>query len=116
MGRIVRKYTLGILPASGWTQAPCVVEIPRVALLLHVGIEGDGTGEEGFGPRLCLWAEVDTESPPITRTYYAYPTGYDIPDGLRHVGTVLAHPFAWHVYDATIFPMGQEPDFIRGAM
>jgi len=57
---------------------------------------------EPDGPTsLLIWAEVDTDEAPAERHMRVVGTGNPIPDdATRHVGSVFAPPFAWHIYEA----------------
>lgn len=63
--------------------------------IVHVGIQG-------AHPSVQVWTEEiiartgDDEL--LMREARIYGTGYDIPDELDHVGTVLDGLFVWHVY------------------
>lgn len=52
--------------------------------------------------RLWLWAEVLPDSPNEDRLLCIVGTGNPVPaDVWRHVGSVVAGPFVWHVYEVT---------------
>ena len=67
------------------------VGIPLNANIIHAGADPIGG--------LCLWAEVDTDIPPCTRTVYLRGTGHPLPPPeAKHIGSAVFGPFVWHVY------------------
>lgn len=48
---------------------------------------------------VAMWAEVNSENKPETRTFYVYGTGHPIPAGFVYVGTAFGDPFVWHIYE-----------------
>lgn len=50
---------------------------------------------------LSVWAEVESGNEPESRLLLVVGTGNPFdPTGHRYVGTALASPFVWHVYEA----------------
>ncbi len=71
------------------------IAMPLGAVVLHVGQQGIGQ------TRICLWAEVDTQQPDETRTFYVRGTGHPLPEAdVAHVGSIVGNPFVWHVFEA----------------
>jgi hypothetical protein len=79
--RTVYKY-----PFSDRTES--TVQMPEGAIVTHVASQ-DG--------RATIWAEVDTDAPPQSRSFSLVPTGGEVPAGAHHVGTFLSGPTVWHV-------------------
>ena len=66
---------------------------PKPLEIVHVGPDGPAD--------LLVWAEVDPARPPITRHLRVVGTGNPVPPEVtRHIGSVMAPPFVWHVYEA----------------
>lgn len=66
------------------------IQMPEDSLTILVA-EQNGT--------LCMWAEVDTESPLEEKEFYIYGTGHEIShDGAMHLGSAVVGNFVWHVY------------------
>jgi hypothetical protein len=69
------------------------VVMPYRAKILDVHEQGEGN--------LCLWAEIDTHAPMMTRRFIVVGTGWNL-DALRprtHLRTVHCGSFVWHVYE-----------------
>lgn len=67
------------------------IAMPPGARIVHVNWQNG----------LCLWAEVlGGQSQTEDRTFVVHGTGHFIPKG-TYVGTVMAPPFVWHVYETT---------------
>ena len=73
------------------------VNMPRSAEVLHVGIDPNGS--------LCVWALVDPNTMPEDRVFFVHGTGFPVPSGRRHLGSVTLGPFVWHVFE----PSPEEP-------
>jgi len=75
------------------------VTMPEGATILHVDSQRD---------EICIWAEVDTDKPLVTRVFEIYGTGHEIPKDmgfvLKHLGSVKLHQDAliFHVYESTL--------------
>jgi hypothetical protein len=67
--------------------------MPKGATVLRVGTQRDTLRP------LCLWAEVDPESPEVERLFAVRGTGHLLGDVGRYLGTVTDEPFVWHVYE-----------------
>lgn len=80
---VVYKYPLTLSPSQ-------TIEMPYGANIVHVHEQDN---------RPCLWAEVNTSSPIIERTFCVVATGEDVPMGARHVGTIHIDWTVWHVYE-----------------
>ena len=49
---------------------------------------------------LAIWAEVDPELPPTTRTIEIIGTGNPVPDAeRRYIATVQESVLVWHIYE-----------------
>jgi hypothetical protein len=72
-----------------------LIEMPAKARILSVGNQGD---------QVCLWAEVDPDSPTLERRVLIAGTGHATPPG-EFIGTVLTNDgsLVWHVYDGGEF-------------
>lgn len=96
--KAVYKYALP-LPNGGRDPDP----IPREHTIVHVGVQEDFYG-------LMLWAEVGiTEGgSPVAEMapspYEAYGTGWVVPDGSTHIGSVIDGHYVWHVYRSATLP------------
>lgn len=51
-----------------------------------------------MGDELRVWTE-ETETEPDQRVVRVFGTGHNIPNAAVHLGSVVAKPFVWHVYD-----------------
>jgi hypothetical protein len=89
--RTVFKYQIDLY---GGAQS---IRMPQGAILLHVGRDHSTPNPD----IVSMWYEVDTEAPYIERVYTIRGTGHPIPDGTTYVGTVIAPPFVWHIYQVT---------------
>ena len=65
------------------------IDLPLLTAFRHLEMQGDS---------LCMWAEVDPESPPKERTFYIVGTGHVVPSESTFLGTALCPPFVWHLY------------------
>lgn len=66
------------------------IALPEGAKVVHVGAQED---------RITLWYEHNA-APYVPRKFYIHGTGHHIPDdGRQHRGTVMMHPFVWHIYE-----------------
>lgn len=47
-----------------------------------------------------VWIEQEPKPDvSMTRTVRVFGTGHEIPDGWEHLGSVVAYPFVWHLYE-----------------
>ena len=71
-----------------------ILELPTGARFLpHV---------EAIDPRaLTVWAVVDTEARPERRVLRVYGTGNPLGEVGAYLGSAVAPPFVWHVFEAT---------------
>lgn len=57
----------------------------------------------GQGENIYVWAEVDPQAEPESRTFEAFGTGHDIPEGInrQYIGTAFlyADSLVFHVYE-----------------
>lgn len=57
---------------------------------------------------VCVWALVDTDSPPVSVRFWIVGTGHPFPHELAYakedtyLGTVQAGPLVWHVFAAEV--------------
>lgn len=91
--RVIWKFPM---PQGGWN----AINIPRDAQVRLVGLD-PATGQP------TVWVELDPEAVPIMRTFKVYGTGEPIagdggfPTDI-HVGSVIAAPFVWHIYEVRL--------------
>lgn len=76
-----------------------VIEMPRGAQLLSVGVDGRDA--------LCVWVECYDQTPLVSRAFYVSGTGWSL-DGRPHsrfIGTVVTKTgYVWHVYEVLVAP------------
>ena len=72
------------------------ISMPEGAKVLTVQQQGDDA---------CIWAEVNPAAKPEARFFRVFGTGHPMPCEMGysdvHVGTWLAGPFVWHLYELT---------------
>lgn len=56
-----------------------------------------GVAAQGAWDEVVVWTEETDPAP--TRTVRVYGTGHEIPEASRHLGSVVAGIFVWHVYE-----------------
>jgi hypothetical protein len=70
------------------------IDMPKGAKILAV------QNQNGGGQ---LWALVNPKAKNVTRTFATFGTGHELPNNLhdefKYVGTYLANPFVWHVFE-----------------
>lgn len=79
-----------------------VVDMPKGAQITLVGWQGDDPAQ------LAIWAEVECANGPSLEgvalerwDLLVIGTGHPMPaEYLKHLGSVIAGPFVWHVYRA----------------
>lgn len=82
----IHKYPLR---RASWSY----LELPAGAHVLHAAFQRED---------ICLWALVDTNNKPATRTFYVAATGDRVPDRpTSHISTVLTPngEFVYHVFE-----------------
>lgn len=90
--RVIHRYPIDIL------DTPTSIAMPAKATLLHVAISKTGDG-------IDLWAQVETDNPPLNRSFVVKGTGHSIGSArLHYIGTAITPPdglqrFVWHVYE-----------------
>lgn len=67
-----------------------VLDMPEGAQVLSAHVQGT---------TVCIWALVDPGKPTERRTFRVYGTGHEMDDGITFIGTVMAGPFVWHVFE-----------------
>ncbi len=74
---------------------PNPVSMPGGSKILCVMLQND---------QICLWADVDTDYPLITRAFTVYGTGWVRPENPgTYIGSVMSRgDLVWHVYEETI--------------
>ena len=83
--RMIWKYTLGHY--SGMVE----ISVPEGGIIRSVGLQNASCQ---------VWIEVDPLAPPEQRHFEIVGTGNVIPLLANvYCGTVLAHPFIWHIYE-----------------
>ncbi len=87
--KTIYKYKLALTDSQ-------VIKAPRDFTALSVGLQA---GE------ICLWAEVETESPRVPRRVWIQGTGNPFAESMTDwsclagfVGTVQIGLFVWHIY------------------
>lgn len=81
----IYKYALAITDDA-------TVEMPRGAKVLAI--------ESSLVPHaLFLWAIVDPDAPLETRHFSVRGTGHPLGDVGKHLATIQAGPFVWHVFE-----------------
>lgn len=81
--KTVYKYGLSLASPS--------VCLPKNAKFLFFGTQED---------RFFIWAEVNTqETEKEEKIFLIVGTGYHLPDGCEWLGTTIAPPFVWHLYE-----------------
>ncbi len=71
------------------------VDLPLGAVPIHFDAQHD---------YFCLWAEVDPTLTMQTKVrYQIFPTGAEIPDNAKHVGTWVG-ACVWHCYEIGVAP------------
>jgi hypothetical protein len=89
MNRTIWKFPLMVLDDQD-------IEMPKGSRALSAGLDPQGT--------LCIWAEVDPESPTIPRKVSIRVTGHPLQAralcacAQRFLGSVLMGRLVWHVY------------------
>lgn len=91
MARIF-KYQLDSDKAEQQGDAALIVEMPKEAKILSVGVQ-HGT--------VCIWAEVDNTAKTEMREFTVIGTGYVVPEDVKFLGTVQLHDghIVLHVYE-----------------
>ena len=91
MSRTIWKYPFHVNDSV-------VIEMPVGAKIIpFVAAARLEYGERG----LVVWAEVDPEAEREDRVLHVVGTGNPMPQRpMRHIGTCIAGPFVWHVYEA----------------
>ena len=90
MSQTQQKQTVYKYQLSHSIGAPQEVDLPKDAAILHVD---DQAGV------ITLWAQVDPHAPLVTRRFAVFGTGDDLPQDAVHRGTLLQHPYVWHIYE-----------------
>lgn len=71
-------------------------EMPSASFPLSVG-------EQNGLP--CMWCQVETNNPIVTRKFRIVGTGHEIPETVRlskYVGTVQIGVFVWHIFEEEV--------------
>lgn len=91
MGRRIYKYPLLKLGTLDFPEARSrEIQMPKGAIPRHLGIQ-DAT--------IALWADVNPQAEPESRTFVLAGTGEEIPEDVIFVATVIAGAFVWHLFD-----------------
>lgn len=67
--------------------------LPSAHKVVHVG--PDPSGE----PHMWVEVQLPVDEDAINVTFFVEGTGHTLVDGAEHVGTWVADPFAWHLYE-----------------
>lgn len=54
-------------------------------------------GYQGAGHLPTIWMEVP-DNPEVFAHYHTLGTGWEVPNGLVHVGSAICGQYVWHVY------------------
>jgi hypothetical protein len=86
--RTIWKYELE------WTDDPQPLMIPYKSMVLlgpHFAVQND---------KLCIWAEVDTESEPTEYVFHVRGTGHPAPEDADYLGSTLHQEgrYVWHLF------------------
>ena len=82
--KTIYKYPLAIADSQA-------IKVPGEAKILCVQLQMD---------TLTLWAQVDPNNIPSTRTIEVFGTGHPMDDGCRsYIGTVQEGSLVWHVFE-----------------
>lgn len=88
METTIFKYPIGIEDIQ-------TVRVRANPKVIHVGMDPGG--------QLCIWAEVDRDSPETSHVVHVYGTGHPLRDNRgNHLGSVLDDQFVWHVYSESL--------------
>lgn len=69
------------------------ISMPADAVVLYVG--------KPVGERPAIWAIVEDSRPTEVREFHVLGTGWEMDEtGLIPIGTFLAEPYVWHVFEA----------------
>lgn len=95
--RTIHKYPLAIAEYQE-------VRMPEGARILCAQMQRDyviGSNQPAVN-NLCVWAEVDTDNPPIYREFFMYGIGAELRKDHRfthtYLSTVQDGRFVWHIY------------------
>ena len=86
MSRTVWKYTIDIQDKVEFT-------MPAGSTVIHVAPCGTSP------MAIDLWFDADPARDLEWRTFHVHGTGHPIAIDSWHVGSVIMHPFVWHVYE-----------------
>ena len=81
--KTVLKYEIELADHVG-------IYMPIGAKYLHVGVQNHG---------VMLWAEVDSEAYTKLKYFYLRGTGDQIPEDVKHIGSVQDEDYIWHLYE-----------------
>jgi hypothetical protein len=68
------------------------IEMPHASEPLFIANQDD---------KLCMWVRVDPTLPKISRTFYIYGTGMDVPSFMHYHGSAQVGQFVWHIFERT---------------
>lgn len=67
----------------------CTVLLPFGAEVVHVGMSQGS---------IALWAFVVVENALVPNSFLIVPTGADVPEDAKYLGTVHQNVFVWHIF------------------
>ena len=87
MGQMVWKFKIDLF-RDDWQS----LEMPEGTYPLMVAMQDHN---------LCMWAAFDEaalKDEKVMQEYIVTGTGFRVPDGAEHVGSVMSGTFVWHVW------------------
>lgn len=75
---------------SGELETEEAITVPSIANIVHVAMQHG---------KVTFWAVVETESEPIVRRFMIAGTGWELPAGVKYIGTAYDGPFVWHLME-----------------
>ena len=92
MAKKIFKYKLTPYLVNDDGIAFAVLEVVKDFTVSHVGMSGGN---------ISIWAFVDVESPPEDKQFLIVPTGGEVPEHGKYLGTVHQNVFVWHIFQET---------------
>lgn len=75
-----------------------IIECPRGSKFVYVGFEPSDPSPNN----LRVWAVVHPTEPLEKRRLRIAGTGHPVQASARYIGSAVAPPFAWHVFETTL--------------
>lgn len=93
--KTIYKYPLPLVGRS-------TIQLPNHAIIRHIGVDPRGD--------LCLWAEVDPDSPTAPFAVWIFGTGHAIHDEAgTFLGTIVVNGYVWHLYSPDVSAPEDQP-------